>query len=399
MDGGERGIGNPDAPSEEFGKSKKRKMSNSNNRPLVPDNIDSLTPYEAGKTIAEVREAYQPSRISKLASNENRLGCSPRVEEAVLEALEEIQDYPDPVSRKLREELAERNDVDPENIIVAAGSESIISILCRTFFLDGEEAITAEATFVGFFVQANIRGITLRQVPMDEEYGFDLERMAEAITPATKMIYVANPNNPTGTYVSKDEFERFMERVPDDLLVIMDEAYFEFAEEVGDYPHSLDYGYPNVLTLRTFSKAYGLAGFRVGYAMGPRRLINEMMKTKLTFEPTAPAQAAARAALKDREFLEKTKTMVAESRSRLYDFFDREGIRYVPSVSNSVLMLLPDAEQAGAFTQAMMEEGVILRRTHAFGLPEGIRITVGRREEMEHFEESFQKVVRGIEIQ
>lgn len=372
-------------------------MSKSNHRPLVPYNIDHLSPYVAGKTIAEVREAYDPPAISKLASNENRLGCSPRVEPAVREALREIQDYPDPSSRELRGLLARRNGVDAENIIVAAGSESIISILCRTFFLDHEEAITADATFVGFFVQANIRGITIKKTPLDGEYRFDLDRMAGAVTGNTKMIYIANPNNPTGTYVTRSQFESFMEKVPSDVLVIMDEAYFEFAEEIGDYPSSLDYGYENVLTLRTFSKAYGLAGFRIGYAMGPRRLIEEMSKTKLTFEPTAPAQAAAVAALGDEDFLRESKAMVRKSRQRLYDFFEEEGVRYVPSVANSVLMLLPDQQQAREFTQAMMEEGVILRRTQAFGLPNGIRITVGKPGEMEHFEKSFRKVSETLE--
>ncbi|MDZ7771484.1 MAG: aminotransferase class I/II-fold pyridoxal phosphate-dependent enzyme [Balneolaceae bacterium] len=216
--------------------------------------------------------------------------------------------------------------------------------------------------------------------------------------PHTKMIYIANPNNPTGTYVSRAEFQAFMERVPEDVLVVMDEAYFEFAREVEDYPHALDAAHPNVLVLRTFSKAYGLAGFRVGYAMGPDRIVSQMMKTKLTFEPTAPAQAAARAALGDEEFLARSVEMARESRERLYAFFEEEGVRYLPSISNSVQILLDDARQAEALTQAMLEEGVILRRTGAFGLPEGIRITVGTPEEMDHLEKSFRKVSQSLEI-
>lgn len=373
-------------------------MSHSNSRPLVPENIRNLSPYVAGKTIAEVREAYHPSRISKLASNENRLGCSDRVGPAVREAMKEIQDYPDPASRELRAMLAQRNDVDPGQVVVAAGSESIISILCRTFFLDREEVLTADATFVGIFVHAGIHGVRVRTVPMTDDYRFDLPAIAGAIRPETKMVYIANPNNPTGTYVNRREFETFMERVPDDVLVVVDEAYFEFAREVEDYPHALDYGHSNVLTLRTFSKAYGLAGFRVGYAMGPERIIGQMMKTKMTFEPTATAQAAARAALGDGDFLRRSVVMARESRERLYAFFEEEGVRYLPSVSNSVQILLGDAGQAESLTQAMMEEGVILRQTGAFGLPEGIRITVGTPEEMDHLEESFRKVSQSLEI-
>lgn len=368
-------------------------MADSSERPLVPNNIRDLSPYVAGKTIAEVEKEYQPPQISKLASNENRLGCSSDVKHEVVKAMQEIQDYPDPISRQLRKVLAEQNNVKPENIMIAAGSESVIANLCRTFFLNHEEAITADATFVGFFVQANIRGISINKVPVTDDYRFDLEAMADRISDRTKMIYIANPNNPTGTYITDSEFEHFMRKVPRDVLVIMDEAYYEYAKEVADYPHSLDYGYDNVITLRTFSKAYGLAGFRIGYAIASEQIISEMMKTKLTFEPTTPAQAAALAALGDQQFLKKTKDIVEEGKNRLYQFFEKNNVNYIPSISNSVMMILPDEQQAINFTQAMLEEGVILRRINAFGLPNCVRITIGRRKEMKHFERSFKKVM------
>lgn len=368
-------------------------MIQTSKRVLVPQNIRDLSPYVAGKTIAEVKEAYKPKRISKLASNENRLGCSLLVREAINTALDEIQDYPDPASRKLKAMLAERNDVKPENIIIAAGSESIIANLCRTFFLNHEEAITASATFVGFFVQANIRGIALNLVPSTPDYRFDLQRIKEAISPRTKMAYIANPNNPTGTYITKNEFENFMSGVPDDVLVIMDEAYFEFARKVEDYPDSLDYKYNNVITLRTFSKAYGLAGLRIGYGIAHEDLIQNMSKTKLTFEPTTLAQAAAIAALQDEDFLHKSVNTVEKGRNRLYDFFEKNDISYVPSISNSVMIIMETEQEAIDVTQAMLEEGVILRRVHAFGLPDCIRITIGTDEEMDHFESSLKKVL------
>lgn len=361
-------------------------------RQLVPLNIRDLSPYVAGKTIEEVQREYNPPRISKLASNENRVGCSPKVEQAVIKAMQEIQDYPDPIARDLRSELARRNNVKTENIIVAAGSESIISILCRTFFLNNEEALTADATFVGFFVQANVRGISVNKVSLTDDYRFDLESMAKAISTNTKMVYIANPNNPTGTYITRSEFETFMRKVPEDVLVIMDEAYFEYAREVSDYPHSLDYDYPNVITLHTFSKAYGLAGFRIGYGIASEEIISHMMKTKLTFEPTSLAQAAAMAALYDQKFIAESRKVIEEGKKRLYRFFEERGITYVPSVSNAVLMVLPTEKQAVNFTQSMLEEGVILRRTKAFGLPNCVRITIGRKKEMDHFEHSFDKV-------
>jgi histidinol-phosphate aminotransferase len=365
-------------------------------KPLVPKNIERLQPYVAGKTIAEVKERYNPARISKLASNENRLGCSPKVKEAVLKALGEIQDYPDPVSRKLRQMIADRNGVKPENVIVAAGSESLIAILCRTFFLDDENAVTADATFVGFFVQAGVRGIELKKVPLTGDYRFDVDGLLEAVDHQTKMIYIANPNNPTGTYINKDEYLYLLKQLPDDLMLINDEAYFEYARQTEDYPAGLDYDWKNVIVLRTFSKAYGLAGCRVGYAIADADLISEMMKTKLTFEPSATAQAAAAAAYEDEAFLEKSLRVVEKGRKRLYKLFDSRGIEYTPSVSNSVMMVLDNEEMAKTFTQKMLETGVILRRTHLFGIPNAIRITIGTEEEMDHFEKSFHQVLASM---
>ena len=366
-------------------------MPEKRNRSRVPRYIRDLTPYQAGKTIAEVKEAYDPPRISKLASNENRLGCSPKVQAAIYGAFEEIQDYPDPLARALRAKIAGENRVAPENIIVAGGSESIIAILCRTFFSDGDELLTADATFVGIYVHAGVQQIDLRKIPLTSDYRFDLEAMAGSVSDRTKMIYIANPNNPTGTYVTKNEFKTFLGNLPEDVLVVMDEAYFEYASEVPDYPHALDFSFPNLLVLRTFSKAYGLAGLRVGYAVGPEELIRHMMKTKLAFEPTTMAQAAALAALEDPQFLNKSRKMVDESRKRLYRFLDSRGVSYVRTVSNAVLMLLASADEASAFTQSMLEQGVILRQAQAFGIPRGVRVTLGTDHEMEHFEQSFEK--------
>lgn len=367
-------------------------MQVDNKRPLVPANIENLKPYVAGKTIAEVEEKYHPPMIAKLASNENRLGCSPRVKKAVAEALAEIQDYPDPIARKLRARLAEMNGLQPENIILGNGSESILSIVTKTFFLEEDIALTADATFVGFFVQAGIHGVEVERLPLAEGYRFDLEAMANAINGKTKLVYIANPNNPTGTYITRHEFEAFMGQVPEDVVVVMDEAYFEFARHLEDYPNSLDYDYPNVLTLRTFSKAYGLAGFRIGYGMGPESLVSYMMKTKLTFEPSTPAQAAALAALDDVEFLERSIEVVEEGKKRLYEFFEEQGVEYVQTAANAVMMVLRSEEEARHFTEQMQQRGVILRQLTAFGLPNCVRITIGVPREMEHFEASFKEV-------
>lgn len=370
------------------------RMKENSRKPLVPNNIKDLKAYVAGKTIAEVVEQYQPERVSKLASNENRLGFSPKVKPAVNEALENMQDYPDPIARKLRSTIADENNIEPENVLLASGSESILSILCRTFFLNKENAVTADVTFVGFFVQIGVRGVHLKRIPVTSDYRFDVKAMVNAMDEHTKMLYIANPNNPTGTYITKDEFEWLMSRVPEDVLVVMDEAYFEYSKDVEDLPHAMTYGFDNVIVLRTFSKAYGLAGFRIGYAMGHERVIGMMTKTKLTFEPTGLAQAAALAAYSDKEFLKKGLQVVEGSKARLYSFFDNHDIKYIKSVSNSVMMILDSEQEAIDFTQSMLEQGVILRRINAFGLPNCVRITVGLPEEMDHFEESFLNILK-----
>lgn len=354
----------------------------------IPEHIQKLKPYIAGKTIEEVVKAHNPSRISKLASNENRLGCSPKAIEASIQSMKAIMNYPDPACVNIRTELARRFNIKPENVIAGSGSEGVMALITRTFFEDHQTALTASATFIGFVVLVNSRGIKLEQVPLTPDYRFDLDALAAAIHDDTKVVYLANPNNPTGTYFTKVEFESFMKKVPDHVLVVMDEAYFEFASELDDYPDSMKYRMDNVITLRTFSKAYGLAGYRIGYGFAHEDIISTMMKVKLPFEPSTPSQAAGLAALDDEDFLNKTRQLVNEGRLRFYDFFERQGIRYVKSASNSVMIVLENEANAIHFTDELMKKGVITRRLPAFGLPECVRITVGLPEEMDHFEQA-----------
>lgn len=358
----------------------------------IPKRIRDLRPYVAGKTIAEVKQAFNVSTITKLASNENRLGCSPAVKPAVEKALAEVQNYPDPAARLLCAELSSRNGVGENEIIIASGSESILSILCRSLLSSGDNIVTSSATFVGIFVQGGVMGASFKKVPETRDYGFDTSGMLDAIDENTKLVYIANPNNPTGTYIKKDEYEKFINEVPDHVLIIADEAYFEYARYVDDYPNALDYRRDNVVVTRTFSKGYGLAGFRIGYAIGHSDLIEELMKSKLTFEPTTLAQAAALAAVKDEEFLEKSVALVNEERKKLILFFDDHNVEYVPSISNSVMIVFETEQAAADFTQGMLEKGVILRQLKAFGLPNCVRITIGTEKEMNHFKDSFTQV-------
>ncbi|CAN5342786.1 histidinol-phosphate transaminase [soil metagenome] len=360
----------------------------------VPDRIHNLKPYVAGKTIAEVKKEFNVNRISKLASNENRLGCSPVVKEAIFEAIKQIQDYPDPVSRDLRAEISRRNSVDESEVIVAAGSESILSILCRSLTDPDSNIITANATFVGIYVQAGVIGCTVKRVPVTKEFGFDSEKMLEAIDEKTRMVYLANPNNPTGTYMDKAEYNSFVERVPQHVLIVADEAYFEYAKDVDDYPSALDYRKENVIVTRTFSKGYGLAGFRIGYAIADSALIEQLMKCKLTFEPTTLAQAAALAAIRDEKFLDKSVKLVENEREKLYRFFQSNQTEFVKSISNSVMIVFENEEESINFTRQMLENGVILRRLSAFGLPNCVRITIGTAREMDHFKEIYLRIRR-----
>jgi histidinol-phosphate aminotransferase len=262
-------------------------------------------------------------------------------------------------------------------------------MLCRTFFKDDENAITANGTFVGFFVQSGVRGIHVKKVPLTADYRFDVEGILSAMDGMTKMIYIANPNNPTGTYITKKEYRKLLDGVPENVLLVIDEAYHEYARSVKDYPDSLHFRQDNVITLRTFSKAYGLAGMRVGYAIADEDLIEQMIKTKLTFEPTRLGQAAAKGALDDQTFVEKSVKVVTKEKDKLYDFFDDNGVSYVRSIANSVMMILEDENAAKSFIENMMKQGVILRRAHAFGLPNCIRVTIGTEQEMNHFKESY----------
>ena len=346
---------------------------------LVPPYIAALRPYEAGRSIEEVRKLYGLTRVAKLASNENPLGCSPLAVEAAQKALAGgVSRYGDG-GWALRVALADRFGAHPKNVIAASGSESLLSSIVRTFLGDDDEVLTTEAAFIGFRVMAKSRGVAYREVPYRDHH-YDLAGLADAITPRTKIVYLANPNNPTGTIFTRAEFDAFYARVPERVLIILDEAYFEYARHAPEYPDSLAYRYDNVITLRTFSKAYGLAGLRVGYGLAHEELITHLLKIKLPFEPAAVAQAAAIAALEDHEFLQRTLELNARSLQMLVDGLP---VRTAPSKANFVMVPLASAEAADMLTQQLLEQGVIVRPLAAFGLPHCIRISTGNIEETE----------------
>jgi histidinol-phosphate aminotransferase len=232
----------------------------------------------------------------------------------------------------------------------------------------------------------------VKLVPLTSSYAFDPEALVGAIDSNTRMVYIANPNNPTGTYLNKEQFEWLMATIPDHILVVMDKAYYEFAHYEKDYPDTLATERENLIVLRTFSKGYGLAGLRIGYAIGSEQVIGYMNKTKLTFEPGALAQSAALAAWRDNDFLQKSYKMVEEGRKDMYRFLEEAGITYVPSAANFVMAVFESPSAAETFTKEMLKKGVILRWLKAFGLEHCVRITIGTVDERNHCRKAYKAI-------
>ena len=352
--------------------------------PLVPKHIQGLQSYKPGQNIAEVKRNLGLNKIIKLASNENPFGPSPFALEAVQSTLQDNFRYPDAAAILLREKLADKFDLKLSNVTVGAGSEGVMSAIMRTFLRQGDEIIGAENSFIGFRVLANCSGISTYWVPL-KEYHHDLDAMVVYITDYTKLIYLANPDNPTGTFFTVEEFDRFMEKVPERVLIILDEAYFEYADSLDDYPDSMHYRYDNVITLRTFSKAHGLAGFRAGYGFAHEALIENLLKVKLPFEPSWPAQIAAKAALEDYVYIEKTVESCHSGMKQMELAFNEMRIEYIPSAANFLTLVFNNKEEAESFNNAMLHKGIILRHLKSWGLSNCIRITIGTKKENLYF--------------
>ncbi|HKD09661.1 MAG TPA: histidinol-phosphate transaminase [Bryobacteraceae bacterium] len=364
--------------------------------PLVPRFIATLKPYETARTVDEIRRLYRVPRVIKLASNENPLGPSPLAMKAMSDALQGVNVYPTG-GAKLREELARQFEVRPENVIAGSGSEGIMSNIFRAFLEDDDEVLTASATFIGFRVLAQSRGVGYRTIPL-RDWRFDLPALARAVNEKTKIVYLANPNNPTGTIFTRQEFDDFYAHIPERVLIILDEAYFEFAKDNPRYPDSMHYRYDNVITLRTFSKAYGLAGVRIGYGFAHESLISALLKVKLPFEPSSIAEAAGIAALSDREFLHRTLENNARGMRFVMTELQAAGVEAVPSEANFVLTLWRSEEAAANIAEALLRAGVIVRPMTAYGVPNGIRISIGAPEENELLVEALSQAIKNEEV-
>jgi len=350
-------------------------------RPLVPDYIAKLRAYQPGRSEQEIRDAFGLDQVFKLASNESSWGPSATVEDAIVQATRGMHRYPAADLSPLRSELADRFKVKRENIVLGSGSESIMACIIRAFLLDDEHCLTSEGTFVGFQVLAGSRGVPTDRVPQTPDFRCDLKAIADRITERTKIIYIANPNNPTGTYATTAEFEAFVARVPENVLVIWDEAYYEYAQHLEDFPDSLAYRLDNVITLRTFSKAYGLAGLRLGYGIAHENLITNIRKVRLPFEPSVVSLAAGIAALNDEEHVTKVLDYNLQEKPRVEAGLKKLGLTTVPSAANFVMVPLASASYADAIVLSLMRRGIIIRGLGPFGLPHCVRITIGKPEE------------------
>jgi histidinol-phosphate aminotransferase len=349
-------------------------------RLLVPEWIRTLTPYPPGMPIEELERELGIRDSIKLASNENPLGPSPKAVEAIARALPQLHRYPDGSAFYLRRKLAERHGVSPDEILVGNGSNELIEMLVRTFLRPRDEAVIADQAFVVYRMVTQAVAATPRIVPL-RHFTHDLEAMAEAVTSRTRMVFVANPNNPTGTIFRRGAWEAFLRMLSGkQLLVVADDAYAEFATDP-EYPDTIacrGAGDVPVVSLRTFSKLYGLAGLRVGYAVAPTGVIDALGRVRQPFNVNALALVAADAALDDRAHVEKTLAVNREGMAYLTREFDRLGLPWVPSNANFVLVRVGHGVDV---YEALLRQGVIVRPMDGYGFPDHLRVSVGLPDE------------------
>ncbi|MGI6037869.1 MAG: histidinol-phosphate transaminase [Limnochordia bacterium] len=350
-----------------------------------------IKPYVPGKPIEEVQRELGLKDVIKLASNENPLGPSPGGLKAVEERIGSIHIYPDGSCFQLKDALSRHLQVDREQIMVGNGSDELLKMIGEAFLNPGDEVIMAQPSFSEYNYVARLMGAVEVVVPT-KDYTHDLEAMADAITEKTKIIFVCNPNNPTGTIVKRREVEDFLQRVPDNVLVVFDEAYYEYVDDP-DYPQTLEYiaAGRNVITLRTFSKIYGLAGLRVGYGVATKEVAQLVDRVREPFNVNSLGQIAGVGALADTDFLQRSRQVNREGRDYLYQAFADLGLRYVPTQANFILVDV--GQDSSDVFKKLLAQGVIVRSGDIFGLQTYLRVTIGKAEENERFINALKKVL------
>ncbi|MGD2081469.1 MAG: histidinol-phosphate transaminase [Chromatiales bacterium] len=356
-----------------------------------------LKPYVPGKPMSELERELGIRDAVKLASNENPLGPSPRAREALSGVLDDLARYPDGGGFDLRRALAERHGVAPEAVTLGNGSNDVLDMVARAFLCPGTEAIFSEHAFAVYPICTQIVGATGQVAPAHDgslgpQYGHDLTAMASLVGEDTRVVFIANPNNPTGTWVAVDELLGFLQELPDHVIAVVDEAYFEYVDEP-EYPDATAWldRLPNLVVTRTFSKAYGLAALRVGYALSHPDLAELLNRVRQPFNVSSAAQAAALAALDDAEHIRRSAALNRQGMAQLTGTFEELGLEYIPSVGNFVTVDL--GRPAGDVDRALLREGVIARTVEGYGLPTHLRVTVGVPQENARFLAALRKVL------
>jgi len=368
-------------------------MSDNCENPLyeVPGYITDLVPYPPGKPLEEVEREYGIKGPIKLASNENPLGPSPKAQEAIRKALSSVHRYPDGSCYYLKERLSQLLEVSPAEIVVGNGSDDLIDFLIRVFIRPGYEVITSRPSFLVYTKMVQAVGGSNVVIPLSD-YHHDLEAISRAVTPKTRLIFLDNPNNPTGTTIYQEDFDAFLRGLPDHLFVVLDEAYIDFARNK-QTPRGTDYVRHDkrVIALRTFSKSYGLAGLRVGYGVMDKRVAGYLDRVRQPFNVNSLAQIGALAALDDYRHLEKTLNTVWQGMDFLTKALEGIGCEVMPSETNFILVDI--GRDARMVYEDMLREGVIIRTMNIYGLPNHIRITVGLPEENSRCVEALRKAL------
>jgi histidinol-phosphate aminotransferase len=361
--------------------------------PLIRPALGPLVPYEPGKPVEEVQRELGLERVVKLASNEGQFGPFPEALAAIERGAPDLNRYPDGGAYRLRTALAEKHGVRFEQVALAAGADAVVMYISLAVLDPGDEIVCGWPSFPSYVLDAIKLGAEPKRVPLTD-FRYDVERILEEVGPRTKLVYLCNPNNPTGTMIRREEIDRFFERVPEHVLTVLDEAYFEYVEEA-DYPDGIEEYFSRgrrVLVLRTFSKIYGLAGLRVGYGIGPADVVQAIGKVRNAFDINQTAQDAALASLGNDAEIARRRRLSAEGRQQLLDGCARLGLTVAtPAVANFVYAEVGDDAQP--VFEALLREGVIVRPLVAFGAPNAIRVTVGTTEENEVFATALERVL------
>ncbi|RWU12082.1 histidinol-phosphate transaminase [Pseudidiomarina gelatinasegens] len=368
-------------------------MTDFNAKELANLGVRTLSPYQAGKPIEEVERELGIKNIIKLASNENPLGLSEKVKQALQDALQGLARYPDANGFYLKTKLAEKFGVNTNQITLGNGSNDVLELLARTFVDASHEVIFAQHAFVVYPLVTQAIGAKGVAVPA-KDYGHDLPAMLKAITPNTRMIFIANPNNPTGTFLTKEELAEFIAKVPSNVLVVLDEAYYEYVEAAERAP-SVEWvaKYPNLIVSRTFSKAYGLAGLRAGYAISHPEVADLMNRIRQPFNMNSLSLRAAEVVLDDQDYLDESIRVNQEGMKQLVAFCEQKGLNYIPSHGNFLTIEVGDA--AADIYQKLLHAGVIVRPVAGYQLPRHLRVSIGLPAENQAFIDAMTTLLHG----